>query len=320
MSLIEEALRKQAQEEGRSNQPAAAGATAAPSLPVVAPVPAPPQPAVALQPVAPPQPAFAPQPVAPQHVAPPQPALAPLSATPPSPAAAPRAVAAPRAPVPVSRQRPVISSDASRQRKLSVLLLAGVGLLVVMVVLGAIFLLLSNWLHSESRRPAGTVREPVNKQPPAAVVSASAAAAQVAPAAAAPATVAPAPVALPVAATASVPIAPVAPVAPVAAGVTTTPVVAGVTAVPDATVVVAPVIPPEAPIVNWPAIKINGLFTSGGKTVVLFGDGVTLETGGTAPGGIQLLDVVAGAVRLSYKGQVRTYRRNGGSFVADTKE
>lgn len=310
MSLIEEALRKQAQEEGRSNQPAAAGAAAAPSLPVVAPVPAPPpQPAVALQPVAPPQPAVAPQPVAPS-----QPAVAPQSVTPPSPAAAPRSVAAPRVPAPVSRQRPVISSDASRQRKLSVLLLAGVGLLVVMVVLGAIFLLLSNWLRSEDSRTAGTVREPVNKQPTAAVVSASAATAEVASAAAAPATVAPAPVALPVAATASVPIA------PVASGVTTTPVVAVVTAVPVATVVVAPVIPPEAPIANWPAIKINGLFTSGGKTVVLFGDGVTLETGGTAPGGIQLLDVVAGAVRLSYKGQVRTYRRNGGSFVADTNE
>ncbi|MFZ4396742.1 MAG: hypothetical protein ACOYOU_14065 [Kiritimatiellia bacterium] len=284
MSLIEEALRKQAQEEGRRSQPSAPVAAAAPSL--ASGVPAP---------IVPPQ----------LQVAPPQPVVAP------PPAAAPRAVAASRpvamrhASMPVGLPHPVISSDAKRQRKLTGLVLGGVGLLVALLALGAIFLLVSHGLRPATKGTLAPVGDSGNPHPrdnlatsrPAATVSA-------------PELMAPVPVAPPVVAVA--PEVPIAALAPAVALTASAPAVVVVTA--------AAVLPPEVPVVNWPAIKISGMFTSGGKTVVLFGDGTTLEAGATAPNGVQLRDVVSGAVRLSYKGQARTYRRNGGSFVPEKSE
>ena len=128
--------------------------------------------------------------------------------------------------------------------------------------------------------------------------------------------VAPAPVVAPPASVAENPIRPVAPVA----SAPVTPVVARPVVVPSANVPVA--LAPASPSssVTWPDLVVKGTFVSEGKTLVLLGDGVTLENGTMAPNGIRLLDAAPTWVCMSYRGQTRTYRRNGGSFFAYTNE
>ena len=112
------------------------------------------------------------------------------------------------------------------------------------------------------------------------------------------------------------PVRPVVPVAPAPVS----PVVVRPVVVPSATVPVAlaPASPSSA--VTWPNLVVKGTFVSEGKTLVRLGDGVTLENGTTAPNGIRLLDAAPNWVCMSFRGQTRTYRRNGGSFFAYTND
>ena len=77
--------------------------------------------------------------------------------------------------------------------------------------------------------------------------------------------------------------------------------------------------PPPPPVVVWPEIVIKGMFTAGGKTQVLLGDGNTLELGATLASGVRLLDAGPGWARVSFNGETRTYHRNGGSFTVDAR-
>ena len=114
-------------------------------------------------------------------------------------------------------------------------------------------------------------------------------------------------------------------VAPVATS-TPLPVVAlVVTHVPDAisnaVAVATPVTPSEPlPAVVWPEITIKGIFTTGGRTLVTLGTGITLESGLTAPGGLRLLEAAPTMLRFSFQGETRIYRRSGRAFLAGTNE
>ena len=79
-------------------------------------------------------------------------------------------------------------------------------------------------------------------------------------------------------------------------------------------VAIASVVLPVVEPVVWPAISVRGVFTIGGKTTVLLGDGITLEVGATAPNGVRLVDAKGTSIRLNYRGEMRLYRRGGGSF------
>ena len=81
-----------------------------------------------------------------------------------------------------------------------------------------------------------------------------------------------------------------------------------------ASVAIASIVLPVVEPVIWPAISVRGVFTIGGKTTVLFGDGITLEVGATAPNGVRLVDAKGTSIRLSHRGEMRLYRRGGGSF------
>ena len=72
--------------------------------------------------------------------------------------------------------------------------------------------------------------------------------------------------------------------------------------------------------VTWPAIVVRGTFVSGGKTLVLLGDGLTLEPGVAAPNGLRLVDSSRERVRVAYRGEERTYRRSGGTFFLCANE
>ena len=79
-----------------------------------------------------------------------------------------------------------------------------------------------------------------------------------------------------------------------------------------------PAAPPSSTGAVWPALVIKGTFVSGGKTLVLLGDGLTLEAGTTAPNGIQLLEASPSQVSVCFRGETRTYRRNGAAFFVST--
>ena len=200
---------------------------------------------------------------------------------------------------PAAITRP-IHPDAGRQRNLTRMMFAGIGMLVLLLVAGVVFLAMVR-----ATRPAGpTVAAPATD----AVVVAMA-------------TQAP-PAALPAPATDAVVVAmatqaPPAATAVVGAANLVTNAIAAAAASTgrEAVVVPAPVVPP--PVVTWPEIVVKGTFSSNGKTLVLLGDGLTLETGVTTPSGVRLLGAGPGWVRVSYKGQTRTYRRNGGAFTAE---
>ena len=179
---------------------------------------------------------------------------------------------------PAAITRP-IHPDAGRQRNLTRMMFAGIGMLVLLLVAGVVFLAMVR-----ATRPAGpTVAAPATD----AVVVAMATQA-------------------PPAATAVVG----------AANLVTNAIAAAAASTGrEAVVVPAPVVPP--PVVTWPEIVVKGTFSSNGKTLVLLGDGLTLETGVTTPSGVRLLGAGPGWVRVSYKGQTRTYRRNGGAFTAE---
>ena len=92
------------------------------------------------------------------------------------------------------------------------------------------------------------------------------------------------------------------------------------TAVPVTSPASTSAAPPAASSGLWPELVIKGTFVSGNKTLVLLGDGLTLETGTTAPNGVRLLEAAPDWVRVSYHGQTRIYRRSGGAFFAYTHE
>lgn len=76
--------------------------------------------------------------------------------------------------------------------------------------------------------------------------------------------------------------------------------------------------PPPAAGVTWPEIVLKGTFAAGGKMFAIFGDGNSLETGSTATSGVKVIEATPAAVRVSYRGETRIYRRGGGQFVAVT--
>ena len=71
---------------------------------------------------------------------------------------------------------------------------------------------------------------------------------------------------------------------------------------------------------TWPAIVVKGTFVSGGKTLVLLGDGLTLEPGVAAPNGLRLVEASRERVRVAYRGEERTYQRSGGTFILCANE
>jgi hypothetical protein len=77
----------------------------------------------------------------------------------------------------------------------------------------------------------------------------------------------------------------------------------------------AAVATPEPPPPVWPEVVIKGMFSVGGRTNVVLGDGSVLDVGAFATNGVQLLATAADAVRLEYRGSVRIYRRGGGVFL-----
>ena len=316
MSLIEEALRKQEQEEGRRTQPAVP-ATPGPIVPSPHPVAAPAAPAPALAPT---EPARAP-------VDKPR---SPVAATPPS-------ISASSGPLPVNRPGLSLSAmgqsamhpDRGRQRSLTLMTCAGAGLLVLLLAAGMVCM----WL-ARTTQPAGPVAATPVTVPMAAsspVVKAAPIAtpwrppettprpvhpAATTPAASRPGTasVVVAPSAAP-AATAPAPVAPVAPAAVAAV----TPVSSNAFIAP-LPIAATPVVPPPPPNIAWPEIVVKGFATVSGRPLVLLGDGLTLESGTTAPNGVRLLEAGSGWFRLSYKGQSRIYRQSGRSYVAYTNE
>jgi hypothetical protein len=84
----------------------------------------------------------------------------------------------------------------------------------------------------------------------------------------------------------------------------------------------APVVekPPTPPAIVWPEIVVKGFASVGGKPLVLLADGLTLETGTTAPNGVRLVEAGSGWFRLTYKGQARTYRQSGRSYTPCAEE
>jgi hypothetical protein len=230
------------------------------------------------------------------------------------PSAAPAAAARPpfirptvSSPV-IARPGPGMHLDIGQQRNLARMIFAGVGLLVLLAA-GVFFL-----LPEKAKKPAGstataTATKPSIPPAPVAAMTPPSVAAS-----------APAPV-LPRPAADSSPVAPAAPapvvgMAPLVSNAT---VVAAVTPAGNAAGDPTPVVPPP-PAVIWPELAPKGMFSAGGKTLVPLGDGLTLETGTTAPNGVRLLEATPALIRVAFRGQVRIYRRKGGSFIACTNE
>jgi len=199
-----------------------------------------------------------------------------------------------------------VHPDFDRQRSLTLMMLGGVGLLGLLLLAGIVFLVLAH----ASRPVAPDAAVPVAR-PPAAITSAVASVVGVA------MTVTQLP---PAACSTAVAPAAVATVVQGAAAVATAAVVAVVFTGQEAHVAGAPVPSPSPPVVVWPEIVVKGMFTVGGRTQVIFGDGSTLEAGMTLSNGVRLLDAGSGWVRVSFRGQTRTYRRNSVPFTAETPE
>ena len=282
MSLIEEALRKQEHEESRKGQ---APLAAAPAPQPVRPVAASPA-SIVVDP--------APRVTAAPFVVPPVVTVA-QSFHPP--AVSPSVIARP------------IRPDVSRQRNLTQLMLGGIGVLVLLLLAGVVFLMLEN-----ARRPA-------NAAVPAPAATASAVAAE--PKHVAAPTL---PVVPPGSLSATTPPAVVAPSAVPASSLAVSTankatnvatVVAPVTPSEPAVVAELPVPTPPPLVVTWPQIVVKGQLFFGGKSLVQLADGSTLETGSPAHSGVRLMEAGPGWVRLSYMGETRLYRRNGGAFQVE---
>ena len=265
MSLVEEALRKQEQETGKSFIPAA--------------------------------PAVVPPPAAPAET----------TAQPPGPPAGSPAIVA----------RPGIPRDVGRQRTLARLLLAGAGWLVLLLAAGVVILMAGNISKRAAARAAPLTVQPAvpplpaaEMPPPSVVIAVTAA----------PAAASPASMPYPAIDTVQVASAVSAPMAGIAPSVSTAAVAAVTSTGSEPAGKAAPVLPPPLPVAVWPEIAIKGIFSAAGKTFVPLADGLTLETGVIAPNGIQLLEATPALIRVSFKGQSRTYRRSGGSFIACTNE
>jgi len=241
---------------------------------------------------------------------------------PSTPAMVPPPVA-PAASARPSFQPPVLSSpviarpgphpDFGQQRNLARMMFAGVGLLALLLAAGAFFR-----MTVKTGKPAGSTAtapatEPSIPRPPVAALPLPSVGIPV------PVVASVTPVLRhPAADSNSVAPAAPAPVVEIAPLVSNTTVVAAVTpagsAVGDPTPVASP------PAVIWPDLAIKGMFSAGGKTLVPLGDGLTLETGTTAPNGVRLLEATPASIRVVFRGQVRIYRRKGGSFIACTNE
>ena len=283
MSLIEEALRKQ-------------------ELEAAGPTPSAPRPAATTGAVTAPQPDRAlPAPGTPAVNMPPRPQ--PAAATPPPPT-----------PPPAPLAHTAIHPDVARQRSLTYLIFGGIGALMALLLISVAFFV----IHPH---PAPLVPDTRAPEPPAPASTLPAAAVESPAKATAGTTTTPANAAAKAAplagvATTAPPVAPTARIPTVTA--TTTQVPATTLSMPPSPTTEATTVPVIAePALIWPEIVIKGMFSSGGKTLVLLGDGRTLEAGATTPGGIRLLSTGPGWVRLTYKGETRTYRRNGGSFTVD---
>lgn len=202
----------------------------------------------------------------------------------------------------IARPGPGLPSDAGRQRSL---VFVGVGLLALLLAAGVFFL-----MTEKAEKPAVSIAAaPATKPsiPPPVIALPPPFIAAVAPVVASVAPVVPHPVAD------SNPIASAAP-APLVSNAT----VAAVTPVGSVAGDPVSVAPPPPPAVIWPELAIKGIFSAGGKTLVPLGDGLTLETGATAPNGVRLLEATPASIRVAFRGEVRTYRRKGGSFIACT--
>ena len=203
----------------------------------------------------------------------------------------------------------VVHPDVDRQRHLNLLVLAGVGLLLLLVLAGVVMYWLAHGRGAAESQIAGVPVAPmaVSKSPIVAVVTQP------------PAPVVPATVAV-VVTQATAPVVAVTQPAPPARPVTPVVTVDSVPVTPTQEVVTAaaalPVVPAKAEV-RWPEFVVKGTFSSGGKTLVLLGDGTTLETGLTSTAGVRLQATGPGWVQVAYKGQVRKYRRNGGNFVLE---
>ena len=123
-------------------------------------------------------------------------------------------------------------------------------------------------------------------------------------------------------------IPPVVTSAPLPVVLSSTPVMASIVTNPPAAISnaaamatnSAPIEPPPLPAVVWPEIAIKGIFTTGGRTLVTLGNGITLEAGLTAPGGLLLLEASPTMMRFAFQGETRIYRRAGRTFLAVTNE
>jgi hypothetical protein len=214
--------------------------------------------------------------------------------------------------------RPGLHPDVIRQRHLAWMAAGGVALLALLVG-GATLLVWSGRKQAPAAVTITPATDPVEKAVALPGVSAAAEPPLAMPVPAIPAGTSSAVASSPPEPlrTSAAPVAPVAAVAVPAKDV----VLPDVPVVPPAPAVSpAPAPRPEPPAVTWPEIVVKGMFSSGGKTLVLLGDGSTLETGAPAPSGVRLVDSGPGWVRVAYKGQERTYRRNGGSFLVDKNE
>lgn len=206
----------------------------------------------------------------------------PQPAAPATPPSAPKpaAVSMPTPALRINRQRPL------RQKPPSLALLFLVTLPILLLV--AVFVVLPLVSRSKSPPPAAPAKP-----------------APLAPTTACP----PPPVTVP-------PVATSTPVPAVALVVTNVP-----DAISNAVAVATPVTPSEPlPAVVWPEITIKGIFTTGGRTLVTLGTGITLESGLTAPGGLRLLEAAPTMLRFSFQGETRIYRRSGRAFLAGTNE
>jgi hypothetical protein len=189
-------------------------------------------------------------------------------------------------PPPSYQSRMLLTGDGdNRQRNTLLVAIAAGVLLLVRLLAGGVVLFLRSWT------PPAAI--PFVKEVPRTVAAASRPAAPVPP--------------VPVVTAAVQRVEEKPPVVVVAA---TNPVA------PTASVAVASAALPD-PIV-WPPVTVRGVFTIGGKTMVIFGDGITLETGATAPSGVRLVDVKGSSLRIAYRGEMRLYRQGGGSFLLVT--
>ncbi|MEI8243359.1 MAG: hypothetical protein WCI17_08850, partial [bacterium] len=197
--------------------------------------------------------------------------------------------------------RPGLHPDVMRQRHLARMVAGGVALLALLAG-GATLLVWSGRKQAPNAAPATPATEPAEMKAAHPGVIAAAEPALAMPVPAIPTGPSSAATSSPpeMLRTSAAPVAPVAAVSlPLKDGLL--PDVPVVPPAPAAASAPAPL--PEPPAVIWPEILVKGMFSSGGKTLVLLGDGSTLEAGAPAPSGVRLKDAGPGWVRVAYRGQ-----------------